>query len=342
MNFFCNFANYFLRLMTEETHTYYPWGDSRRFYSYAQYFRRRFGGRVQKLSIDAGFSCPNRDGLLGYGGCTFCNNDAFNPSYCMPSKSVTQQLDEGIEFHRWRYSRNHGYLAYFQAYSNTYAPLEVLKARYQEALDHPQVVGLVIGTRPDCVDTSKLDYIQSLAREHYVAVEYGIESCYDATLERVHRGHTMACTQDAIRETVSRGIPCGGHLILGLPGETPQMLLDQVPLLNSLGLTSLKFHQLQILKGSLMEKEYQHYPERFKSFPLEEYVNLIADILELLSPDIVVERFAGEVPPRTQADPGRSWCRPDGRLIRNEEIPVLVENELIRRNTFQGFRYIEK
>lgn len=314
----------------------YPWGDQRPYNSYSRYFKQLFGGRVQKLSIDAGFSCPNRDGTLNRGGCTFCNNDAFNPSYCMPQKSITQQLNEGIEFHEWRYSKNMGYLAYFQAYSNTYAPLEVLKSRYEEALAHPQVVGLVIGTRPDCVDDAKLDYIASLAKKCYVAVEYGIESCYNETLALVHRGHTMECTMEAIRKTSERGIHCGGHLILGLPGETQQMLVQQCEVLNALPLDTIKLHQLQILNGSLMAVDYAEHPEQYSSFKLEEYISLVSDIVERLRPNMVIERFAGEVPPRCQAAPERSWRRPDGRLIRNEEIPTLVERELKRRGSWQG------
>lgn len=327
--------------MTTVENITYAWGDSRRFNSYSGYFRRIFGGRVQKLSIDAGFSCPNRDGKLNTGGCTFCNNNAFNPSYCMPEKSISQQLEEGITFHEWRYKKSGRYLAYFQAYSNTYAPLEVLKERYQEALSHPQVVGLVIGTRPDCVDEDKLNYIATLAQEHFVAVEYGIESCYDETLKRVHRGHSFAQTRWAIEQTAKRGIHVGGHMIMGLPGESNALLMQQATLINQLPLNTLKLHQLQILKGSLMEEDYKLHPENYRSFELEEYIRLVADFLEILNPEISMERFAGEVPPRFQAAPERSWRRADGRLIRNEEIPVLVENELKRRDSWQGKYYQE-
>lgn len=311
-----------------------------RYNSYSNYFKSIFGGRAQKLSIDAGFSCPNRDGSLSRGGCTFCNNDAFNPSYCQPEKSIAQQLDEGIEFHQWRYRKSVRYLAYFQAYSNTYGPLELLKERYAEALAHPQVSGLIIGTRPDCVDAEKLDYIASLAKEHYVAVEYGIESCYDDTLRRIHRGHDFATTAEAVRQTAARGIHCGGHLILGLPGESRDDMLCEADILSELPLNTIKLHQLQVLRGSLLEQEgrgdaYAAIP----FFALDEYIGLVCDFLERLRPDMVVERFAGEVPPRFQACPDRSWRRPDGRLIRNEEIPIMVETELERRNTSQGARY---
>lgn len=302
---------------------------------------------MQKLSIDAGFCCPNRDGTLNTGGCTFCNNDAFNPSYCQPEKSITQQLDEGIEFHEWRYRKAGRYLAYFQAYSNTYAPLEVLKERYEEALRHEGVVGLVIGTRPDCVDEAKLDYIATLAQRHYVAVEYGIESCYDKTLARIHRGHDYACTVRAVKATAERGIHCGGHLILGLPGETREEMLAEAEMLSALPLESVKLHQLQILHGSLMAQEWAKGEATAENgwlppFGLEEYIGLVCDFVERLRPDMVVERFAGEVPPRFQAAPERSWRRDDGRLIRNEEIPQRVTAELEKRGTWQGCRWTGK
>lgn len=302
---------------------------------------------MQKLSIDAGFCCPNRDGTLNTGGCTFCNNDAFNPSYCQPEKSITQQLDEGIEFHEWRYRKAGRYLAYFQAYSNTYAPLEVLKDRYEEALRHEGVVGLVIGTRPDCVDEAKLDYIATLAERHYVAVEYGIESCYDKTLVRIHRGHDYACTVRAVKATAERGIHCGGHLILGLPGETREEMLAEAEMLSALPLESVKLHQLQILHGSLMAQEWAKGEATAENgwlppFGLEEYIGLVCDFVERLRPDMVVERFAGEVPPRFQAAPERSWRRADGRLIRNEEIPQRVTAELEKRGTWQGCRWTGK
>ena len=223
----------------------YPWGDTRRFNSYAGYFRRLFGCRVQKLSVDAGFTCPNRDGTIGEGGCTFCNNGAFTPSYCMPSKSVGQQIAEGIEFHRNRYRSAQRYLVYFQAFSNTYAPLERLKRLYDEALAHPGVAGIVVGTRPDCVDERKLDYFAGLARDRYVALEYGIESTFDATLRAVNRGHDFACARRAVEMTAARGLHVGAHFILGLPGETDAMLLDQVeqlvPSINTDGDNTTRF-----------------------------------------------------------------------------------------------------
>ncbi|MBR1644197.1 MAG: TIGR01212 family radical SAM protein [Bacteroidales bacterium] len=315
----------------------FPWGDRRRFFSYAAYFRRQFGGRVQKLSVDAGFTCPNRDGTLGTTGCTFCNSEAFSPSYCREVGSITRQIDEGIAFHRHRYRKSVRYVVYFQAYSNTYAPLADLRRRYEEALAHPSVSGLVVGTRPDCVDEAKLDYLASLRRRGYVGVEYGIESCFDRTLATVGRGHDFACTCRAVRQTAQRGLPVGGHLILGLPGESREQMLAQADLLNALPLTSVKLHQLQILRGSSLERQLGtgSLPA---PFALDDYVALVCDLLERLRPDMVVERFAGEVPPRFQACPERAWRHADGRWVRNEEVVALVEQELARRDTWQGIR----
>lgn len=295
----------------------------------AEYFRHRFGCRVQKLSVDAGFSCPNRDGTLGLTGCTFCAGEAFSPSYCRTAGSITRQIDEGIRFHQWRYRKAAKYLAYFQAYSNTYAPLKTLKARYEEALDHPQVSGIVIGTRPDCIDDEKLDYLASLAKDCYVAVEYGIESCYDETLIRIRRGHDFACTERAIRVTAARGLHVGGHLILGLPGESRDQMLAEADILSALPLDSLKLHQLQILKGTELERQWKENPDSVPPpFALDEYIDLVCEFLRRLRPTIAIERLAGEVPPRYQATPDRSWRRPDGSLLRNEDIPRLVAERL--------------
>ena len=298
--------------------------------TYADYCRRLFGTTVQKIAIDGGFTCPNRDGTLGSTGCTFCNGEAFVPSYCHTAGSITRQIDEGIRFHARRRQRGATrYVAYFQAYSNTYAPLEVLSLRYEEALSHPKVFGIVVSTRPDCVDDKKLDYLASLARQHYVAVEYGIESCYDDTLRRIHRGHDFACTERAIRATAARGIHVGSHLILGLPGESREQMLAQADILSALPLETLKLHQLQLLRGSEMERLWQEDPTTLPPpFTVEEYVTLVADFLRRLRPDIAIERVAAEVPPRYQADPSRSWCRDDGSHLRPDDIARIVAQRL--------------
>ncbi len=290
------------------------------------------GGRVQKVTINAGFTCPNRDGTLALGGCTFCNNDAFTPSYCQPQKSITQQIDEGIEFHARRYRKAERYLAYFQSFSNTYAPLDVLREVYDEALAHPLVAGIVVGTRPDCVDEAKLDYFAGLAKDHYVAIEYGIESTFDDTLRRVNRGHDFETAQRAVEMTAERGLHVGGHFILGLPGETDEMLLAQTETINSLPLTTVKFHQLQIFRGTQMAEEYTAAPEKFRFRPLEEYIDFFISILRRLRPSLVVERFAGEAPPRHHL--GGAWG-----LVRNEQLLAILEKRLAEMDAHQGDLY---
>lgn len=309
--------------------TTYPWGDGRRYNSYAGYFRRLFGGRVQKVAVHAGFTCPNRDGTLGTGGCTFCNNGAFTPSYCRPEKSVTQQIEEGIAFHRNRYRSAGRYLAYFQSYSNTYAPLERLRGLYDEALSHPLVAGVVVGTRPDCVDDEKLDYFAALAREKYVAIEYGVESTCDATLRAVNRGHDFAAARRAIGATAARGIHVGAHFVLGLPGEDDAMLLRQIDLINELPVDTVKFHQLQVFRGTPMAAEYDADPGRFRFWEVDEYLDLVVAMLRRLRPDIVVERFASEAPPRYHY--GRNWG-----LIRNETLWAMLEKRLEDLDAYQG------
>jgi radical SAM protein (TIGR01212 family) len=307
----------------------FPWGHERRFNAYSNYFRKIYGARVQKVSIDAGFTCPNRDGTKGSGGCTYCDNNAFNPSYCLPAKSVTQQIREGVEFHRWRYSEAVSYLAYFQAYSNTYASLDILKKIYEEALDFPGVVGLIIGTRPDCIDEEKLAYIKELSERYYIAVEYGIESCYNKTLIRINRGHTVEEAVMAVKRSAELGINTGAHFILGLPGETREEMFDQVSFISGLPLTTVKFHQLQIIKGTAMEKEFHANPNDFQLFSWEEYLEFFISFLERLNPEIVVERFTGEAPPRFLTGPG--WGKK-----RTDQIVNLIEKRLEELDTWQG------
>ena len=296
---------------------------------FSHFLRRYFSEKVQKISVHAGFTCPNRDGKVGRGGCTYCDNAAFHPSYSTAGKSLHQQMDEGIEFHKVRYRTTEHYLAYFQAYSNTYAPLERLKELYEEALSHPQVVGIVIGTRPDCVDEEKLDYLGQLAKNHVVIVEYGIESCYDETLLRINRGHDFETARRAVEMTAERGIDVGVHFILGLPGETREMMLEASDKINDLPIRSVKFHQLQIVKGTQMEKEYAERPQDFERFSLEEYLDFFVDMLERLRPDLSIERFVGEVPPRFVNE--TPWG-----LIRNVELIRLLDQRLSARNTWQG------
>lgn len=310
----------------------FPWGHERRFNAYSNYFRKIYGARIQKVSIDAGFTCPNRDGTKSTGGCTYCNNDAFNPSYCIPSKSVTQQIEEGIIFHKKRYREAGLYLAYFQAYSNTYAPIETLRQRYEEALRYPGIAGLIIGTRPDCIDNEKLQYLKDLSGNYYVAVEYGIESCYDKTLSRINRGHSFSEAVDAVEVTASMGINTGAHFIFGLPGETRDEMLAEAGMISKLPLTTVKFHQLQIIKGTKMEVEFRNTPGDFQLFTWDEYLEFFIKFLERLNPAIVVERFTGEAPPRYLT--GSLWGKK-----RTDQIVSLIENRLEELNTWQGRLY---
>ena len=331
----------------------YPWGDERRFNSYSRYFAKQFGGRVQKISIDAGFSCPNRDGKISTGGCTFCSNEAFNPSYCRPEKSIKQQIEEGIEFHQRRYRCANKYLAYFQPFSNTYKPLEELKRIYRQAfeaidsllptcprrndmaskaLEKPEIVGIVIGTRPDLVDEGILLHLREIQKTHYVMLEYGVESVYYETLRRVNRGHDFATAEKAIRMTADYGIPCGAHFIFGLPGESKEMMLDAADIISQLPLTTVKFHQLQIFKGTKMAEEYLQHPEHFHLFDLEEYIDFVIDFAERLNPEIVIERFAGEVPPRFLVS--EPWMK-----LRYDEVLTKIEKRMEDRESWQGRLY---
>ena len=310
----------------------HAWGDNRPYNSYAAYFRRLFGSRVQKVAVDAGFSCPNRDGTISVGGCTFCNNSAFTPSYCTPTKSVAQQIDEGIEFHRRRYRTATRYLAYFQAFTNTHAPLDKLRELYDQALQNPLVAGVVIGTRPDCVDEQKLDYFAELSRKCYVALEYGIESCNDSVLTSINRGHDYATAIRAVNMTAERGIHCGAHFILGLPGQSDEELIAQTDKINALPLTTVKFHQLQIFRGTVMAEQYDANPASFRFWSIEEYIDLFSEILARLRPDIVVERFASEAPPRYHY--GKNWG-----LVRNETLWMMLERRLLEKEIYQGRYY---
>ena len=319
--------------------------EGKRYNTFVGYYRRQYGERLQKLVIDAGFTCPNRDGTVGRGGCSFCDNAAFHPSYSTSGKSIAEQIDEGIEFHQVRYRNTKHYLAYFQSYSNTYAPISRLRELYLAALTHPKIVGIVIGTRPDCVDEEKLDFLAGLKAgeglgdwhrdgfEHpVVKVEYGIESCYDETLLRVGRGHDVAVAEKAVRMSAERGLEPGAHFILGLPGETREMLLGQCRFISSLPLHSVKFHQLQIVKGTRMEKEFAQVPQDFLRLSLPDYLDMVTDILERLRPDLYIERVAGEVPPRFVNE--TQWG-----LIRNFQILHLLDERLSERNTWQGRLY---
>ena len=296
---------------------------------YGAWMRRQFPFRVQKISIDAGFSCPNRDGHISHGGCTFCDNRTFNPSYCQPSKSITEQINEGKEFFRHKYP-DMKYLAYFQAFSNTYATLDTLQRRYEEALSAEDVVGIVIGTRPDCVSDEILNYLESLNQQTFMIVEYGIESVSDDTLRRVNRGHNFECSRRAIIETHNRGILTGAHIILGLPGESAEDNVRQADIISALPIDILKLHQLQIIRGTQLAAEYKRQP--FNLYTADEYIDLCRRYIERLRPDMVLERFVSQSPKELLVAP--KWG------LKNYEFANRFVNYMKRMDSWQG-KYAE-
>lgn len=298
-----------------------------RYNDFGTYLKGIFPFKVQKISINAGFTCPNRDGSKGFGGCTFCNNQTFSPDYCHTEKSITQQIDEGVAFFARKYPEMK-YLAYFQAYTNTYDDLENLIPKYEEALSHPDVVGLIIGTRPDCMPDELLDYLVDVSKRTYVMVEYGVESTLNKTLEKINRGHTYEESVETIKRTALRGIPTGAHLILGLPGETHDDILGHAERLSSLPLTTVKLHQLQLIRGTKMARDFVLHPEEFKLFTADEYIDLAIDFIERLNPEFVIERFVSQSPKSLLIAP--DWG------LKNYEFTNKLNNRMKERRTFQG------
>ena len=291
------------------------------------FLRNIFPYKVQKISLNAGFTCPNRDGSKGWGGCTYCNNQTFSPEYCHTERSITQQLDEGVRFFSRKYP-DMKYLAYFQAYTNTYDEMERLKAIYEEALNYPGVVGLIVGTRPDCVPDALLDYFAELAKKTFVMVEYGLESTLDKTLLRINRGHTQAESEEAIRKTAGRGIYTGAHLILGVPGETKEEILHHADIISSLPLTTVKLHQLQLIRNTRMAKEFSDRPDEFHLYTADEYIELVVDFVEKLNPSITIERFVSQSPKELLIAP--DWG------LKNFEFTAKVLKRMKERGAYQG------
>jgi radical SAM protein (TIGR01212 family) len=294
---------------------------------FGDYLTKHFPFKVQKISVNAGFSCPNRDGTIGFGGCTYCNNQTFNPDYCRLTSGISEQLQKGIRFFARKYPAMK-YLAYFQAYTNTYAPLDLLIQKYSEALSVQDVVGLVIGTRPDCMPDELLDYLSELAKTVFIQVEYGIESTLDSTLQRINRGHTYKQAIDTICRTSERGIAVGAHLILGLPGESREQILSHADRISTLPIDALKLHQLQIIRHTAMEQEFIFHPERFSLYTPLEYANLVVDFLERLNPQIAIDRFISQSPKELLIAP--DWG------LKNFEFTTLVNKQFALRQTRQG------
>ena len=292
---------------------------------FGTWLQAELGCKAQKLSVDAGLTCPNRDGTLGRGGCTFCDNRTFNPAYCRQGGSITDQLEAGKRFFSRKYPTMK-YLAYFQSYSNSYGTLSHLKELYEEALRVPDVVGLVIGTRPDCMPDALLEYLEELNRRTFLLVEYGVESANEETLVRVNRGHTFAQARECIIRTAQRGIRVGVHMILGFPWETRSELIRQAQLIASLPITTLKLHQLQVIKGTQLAREYELQP-----WPLptaEAYVDLVLEYISHLPPSLVLERFVSQSPPEYVIAP--RWG------LKNHEFSALVKKAIQKRSTQLG------
>ena len=303
----------------------HPWND------YSSYIKKLFGGRVQKISVDAGFTCPNRDGKIGHGGCIYCSNDSFSPYYCNTQSDISSQLKKGIEFFSPKY-KTQKYLAYFQTYTNTYAPIEECLDKYAEALNVSGVIGLVIATRPDCVDKNLLSEIKKLAKDKYLAIEYGLESTLDSTLNKINRGHTMSESIEALQITKQVGITTGAHLILGLPDENTEDMLNHAHIINTLPIDILKLHQIQIIKGTAAAKLHKENPSVFRTFTLEEYIKLVSKFVQILNNSIVLDRFTSETPRET-------LIAPDWGGIKNFEVVHKLRNYMNENNYKQGDLY---
>jgi radical SAM protein (TIGR01212 family) len=310
----------------------FPWGHEKRYNDFSTHFKQMFNGRVQKVSIDAGFTCPNRDGSKGYGGCTYCNNKTFKPTYCNLETNITEQVEKGITFFSNRYKAAVDFVAYFQAYTNTYAPVHELVKLYEEALAHPRISGLVIATRPDCLPEEVLDYLEEKSRDCYVMVELGVESCNDETLNRINRGHSFNESATAIENLAKRGIHSCAHMILGLPGESRETMLGQAVKLSELPVENLKLHQLQVQKGTVMANQYKKNPGIFNVFnTVDDYIDLVIAYLEKLKPEIYLERFVSQSPPDMIIAP--KWG------VKNYEFVDKLRKEMVKRDTWQGRFY---
>lgn len=296
-----------------------------RFRSYNRWLKKQFGERVYKVIVDAGFTCPNRDGTVATGGCAYCNNSSFRPPGAIKTEPIRQQVENGIAYIRRRFEA-HKFIVYFQPYSNTYAETEQLYRLYTNALDHPDVVGLAIGTRPDCVDVEKIEMLDGIARRTFVAVEFGVESIYDSTLLRVNRGHRYQSFLDAMDLARGRPFHVGAHIILGFPWETRQQWLAMADEMSRAGVDSLKIHHLHVVRGTALAAEYSRSP--FPTLEYGEYLDLLCDFIERLHPNIVLERLFGEAPPKMLLAP--QWGRTKNEMILD------IHRKLAGRNVFQG------
>ncbi|MEO1524092.1 MAG: TIGR01212 family radical SAM protein [Planctomycetota bacterium] len=293
--------------------------------------KRRFGGRIQRVSIDAGFTCPNVDGAVARGGCNFCDNRSFSPSRRVRLKRVSEQLQRGIESVRHRYKQVQGFLAYFQPATNTYAPVDQLEEVFRLALkEHPDIVGLAIGTRPDCVPDAVLELFETLAKEHYVSVEYGMQTMHQPGLDWMNRAHTHDHMINAIERSRDRGFECCVHIILGIPGETHEMMMQTADEVAKLRCDAVKLHNLYAVEGTPLGEQVR--VGELEMMERDAYVQTVVDFLERLPPEMVIERISGEAPAGYLIAP--AWCAEKSKL------KLDIENEFHRRGTRQGNRFI--
>ncbi len=303
--------------------------NNKRYNDYSSFIKRKFSERIQKISLDTGFTCPNRDGTKGVGGCTYCNNNSFNPDYCIPDKSISQQLDEGIAIFSKKY-KTQQYLAYFQAYTNTYADINLVKQLYNEALEHPKVIGLVIGTRPDCINEDLIEFLSDLSKTYYISLEFGVESTLERTLKMVNRCHTYKETVEAYELAKNKGLHLGAHMIIGLPGESKDDILNHAIELSKLPINTLKLHHLQVVKHTMMAKQFKENPVQFSLYSVDEYIDLICEFVSLLRPEIIIERFISQSPQHLLIAP--KWN------LKNFEIVAKIDKKLEEKNLWQGKR----
>lgn len=304
---------------------------NKRYNDYSSFIKNKFNQRVQKISLNTGFACPNRDGTKGVGGCTYCNNNTFSPDYCKPTKGVQQQLKEGILFFSQKY-KSQKYLAYFQSYTNTYLDVGSLQKMYLEAVNYPNVLGLVIGTRPDCINSEIIKMLSEISKKHFVSLEFGVESTINRTLKLINRCHTFEETIAAYNKAQNNGLQLGAHMILNLPGESKAEILNHAKELSKLPINSLKLHQLQIVKHTIMAMQYKENPGMFNLPDPDEYIDLVIDFMTHLRPDIIIERFISESPKHLLIAP--QWGG-----IKNFEIAEKINKKLIEKNLWQGKNY---
>ena len=303
----------------------------RRYNNYNSYLKEKFGCRVHKVSVGVGFTCPNRDGNVAIGGCIYCNNDSFVPSYARSNLSLQDQIRTGMEYLKKRFKAEK-FIIYFQAYTNTYDKIEKLEKLYREALDNENVVGLAIGTRSACVDEEKIKLFEDLAKDWFVSIEYGIESIYDKTLEYMNRGHNYKSIIDAIQITKEKGIHIGAHIIVGFPTETRDEMLLMADEISRLKIDFLKVHNLHVVKNTPLARMYAKDP--FHVFNYEEYIDFISRFIAQLSPKIVLERLFTDTPQDLLIAP--KWNKTHNEILRG------IEMELERRNTYQGRLFKEQ